>query len=203
MCRGTPARRDARGGGRARPTWPRYRCASRRRGRRGRWLPAGRASLGRSPRGPIARQAARRVPGRRRQVGKGWPRQRRLVGAADAARGVDVLDAHQPLAAMGPRIEPAGQRGDQRTSVQGPGGRGREPPPVAPGCGGAHGPSARRVRAPGPRRKRPRRGGPGTSRRTRPGPPWRPTGASGPGASASWPSASAAPRRGPARRGCL
>jgi hypothetical protein len=44
------------------------------------------------------------------------------VHARWAARGVHVLDAHQPPAAMGARIEPAGQRRHQRARVQRAGG---------------------------------------------------------------------------------
>ena len=54
-----------------------------------------------------------------------------LVGAGLAPRCVHVFDAHQPLAAMGARIQPAGQRGHERAGVQRAGGRGREAADVA------------------------------------------------------------------------
>jgi hypothetical protein len=51
-----------------------------------------------------------------------------LVGAGLAARWVDVFDAHQPGAAMGAGIQPAGQGGDQRARVQRAGGEGAKRP---------------------------------------------------------------------------
>ena len=49
-----------------------------------------------------------------------------LGRAGDVARPVQVLDAHQPAPALGPRIEPRGQRRDQRAGMEQAGGRGRE-----------------------------------------------------------------------------
>eukprot|EP01034_Spumella_vulgaris_P044734 gene44734-55663_t len=44
-----------------------------------------------------------------------------LVGPGDAARGIDILESHQPLALGGPRIQPTGQCGHQRACMQWPG----------------------------------------------------------------------------------
>src|SRR5258706_15726683 len=55
-----------------------------------------------------------------------------LRGPGHRARDIDVLDAHQPFAAGGARVEPARERGDERTEMQGPGGRGREAALVLP-----------------------------------------------------------------------
>jgi len=46
------------------------------------------------------------------------------------ARLVDVFDTQQPLAVVGPRVEIAADRSDQRTEVQGAARRGRETTPV-------------------------------------------------------------------------
>src|ERR1700694_5923714 len=56
-----------------------------------------------------------------------------VSGAGLLARRVQILDAHQPPSARRARIEPAGERSDQRTEVQRPGGRWREPPCIH-GC---------------------------------------------------------------------
>jgi hypothetical protein len=48
-------------------------------------------------------------------------------GAVHDARRVEVLDAHEPSATGGARIEPARRRGNERAHVQWTGGRGREP----------------------------------------------------------------------------
>ncbi len=50
----------------------------------------------------------------------------RLGRAGDVARRVEVLDANQPASAVGARVEPRGERGDERAGVEKPGGRGRE-----------------------------------------------------------------------------
>jgi hypothetical protein len=63
-------------------------------------------------------------------------RQDPLGGAGDVARRVEVLDPHQPDAAMRARVEPRRERGDERAGVQQAGRRWREATDVA---------SARRV----------------------------------------------------------
>ena len=43
---------------------------------------------------------------------------------------IDILDAHQPAAALAARLQIAGGRGEQGAEMQWPGGRGREAPDV-------------------------------------------------------------------------
>ena len=74
--------------------------------------------------------------------------QDRPVGAGHAARGVEIVHAHQPSASPGARLEEAGQRGDHGTEVQGAGGGGGETPAAARAPGrfpraGPHGHGAR------------------------------------------------------------
>ena len=63
------------------------------------------------------------------------------IGAGRTACRVEVFDAHQPAPATalvpGPRVEPAGQRGNEGARMQGAGGGGREAAGVGRG-GGAH-----------------------------------------------------------------
>ncbi|EKZ96875.1 hypothetical protein D769_23174 [Cupriavidus sp. HMR-1] len=54
-----------------------------------------------------------------------------IVGAPDAARVVDVLDPHEPVAAMGARVQPARQRGNQGAQMEWARGGGRKAAPVA------------------------------------------------------------------------
>ena len=61
------------------------------------------------------------------------------VGAGHAAGRVHIFDAHDPGAAVGPSVEPARQRSDQRARMQRSGGRGRKAPAVG-GQGGPHAP---------------------------------------------------------------
>ena len=62
---------------------------------------------------------------------QGLQRLQHLIGRAGLdARRIEVFDAHQPATASGARVEPARERGDQRTEVQRPRGRGREPADV-------------------------------------------------------------------------
>ena len=102
-------------------------CASRRRGRQAVRAAARRARAGRAA--PRVRLPTRVSSGT--QPTGCELREDELVGAGHAARRVDVLDAHQPAAAVRAGVEPAGQRGHQRAGVQRPGGRGREAPDVA------------------------------------------------------------------------
>ena len=122
-CRGRRARRAR---ARARP-----RAATRER----EVAPAAGARIGPAR----ATQACAAPPRRARRAATGA--RRRLVGtqaaarelredrlgrAGDVARRVEVFDAHQPAAAVGARVEPRGERGDQRAGVQRAGRRGRE-----------------------------------------------------------------------------
>jgi len=51
--------------------------------------------------------------------------------AVDSARDVDVLDSHEPFAAVRPGVEVAGERGDERALVERAGGGGREASAIA------------------------------------------------------------------------
>src|SRR5206468_12154625 len=54
-----------------------------------------------------------------------------LVDTRNAARRVHVLDAHQPAPTVCTRIQPAGQRGDQRAGMERAGGRGGKSTSIA------------------------------------------------------------------------
>ena len=64
------------------------------------------------------------------QAASGQLRQQSLVGTWHTARCVHVFHAHQPCAAVGPRIQPTGQCGHQRARMQQTRGRGGETTPV-------------------------------------------------------------------------
>ena len=68
-------------------------------------------------------RAARKKAGDETKVGLLSPQGQVL----DQAARVDVLDAQQPAPAAGAGLAVAGQRGNQRTEMQGTGGGGREP----------------------------------------------------------------------------
>jgi hypothetical protein len=71
-------------------------------------------------------RAAGGLPQRRRvghQAQRGQLAQDHLAPAGQAARGVDVLNAHQPAAALGAGVQPAGQRGHRAAGMQRAGGR--------------------------------------------------------------------------------
>ena len=75
----------------------------------------------------------RRLPDRRRvrqQTACGQLFKNGLVGAQNAARRVNVFNSDQPLAFVRTGVKPAGERRDQRTSMQRTGWRGGESPPV-------------------------------------------------------------------------
>ena len=72
-------------------------------------------------RAPIGLAQRRRV---RMQAAVGELTQDRVLGAGDAARAVDILDAHQLAPAMCARVQPRGQRRDHRAGMQ-PAGRRR------------------------------------------------------------------------------